>query len=469
MHRYTLLSSLRSVYRWDAAFTKRLLLVALPIMFQNLVASSLHIIDGIMVGQLGEAPYAAVTQMSRLMFLFQLTLFGVVSGSSIFLSQFWGKKDIAGMRSVMGMCLRLTLPLALLFGSAALLAPRLVVGLFLEPGESAEYARQYLMLIAPGMLLTAIDTVYASAMKSSEKTYIPMMAGIAAIFTNTLLNYILIYGKLGLPAMGIRGAAIATLIAGCVSLTINVSVSYIKRLPSGAKLSQLFALDRAFFRRYLKTIFPVILNESFWALGITMYSLFFGRLGDSAVAAMGIYNTVDQLIFVMIYGLMHGSAIVVGRSIGAGDKEEAYLFAKRLLFAAVCLGLVMGAVMFASRFLLVTLFDISLEAQSLATVFLGYASFFAWARAFNCINIVGVLRSGGDTVFSMALDVSSIWCFGVPLVALATFVFRWPVEVIFLCTAIEEVPKLLIGLKRMLSKKWINDLTRKPSQEAVVS
>ena len=467
MRHFFIHASLRPVFHWDAAFTKRLLLVALPIMFQNLVASSLHIIDGIMVSGLGTPPYAAVTQMSRFMFLFQLTLFGVVSGSSIFLSQFWGKKDVAGMRSVMSMCLRLTLPLALLFGGVSLFAPRLVVGFFLDPGESAEYARQYLMLVAPGMLFTAVDTVYASAMKSSEKTYIPMMAGIAAIVTNTVLNYILIYGKLGLPAMGIRGAAIATLIAGGVSLTVNVSVSYSKRLASAAKLNQLLALNGAFFRRYLKTIFPVILNESFWALGITVYSSCFGRLGDTAVAAQGIYSTVDQLIFVMIYGLMHGSAIVMGRSIGAGEREEAYLYARRLLFAAVCLGLFMGTVMFSSRFWLVTFFNISKEAQGLAAVFLGYASFFAWAKAFNCINIVGVLRSGGDTVFSMALDVGSIWCFGVPLVALATFVFRWPVEIVFLCTAVEEVPKIALGLKRMLSKKWINDLTRKPMEDAV--
>ncbi len=465
MHRFS--HSLRPVFRWDAAFTKRLLLVALPIMFQNLVASSLHIIDGIMVSGLGTAPYAAVTQMSRFMFLFNLTLFGVISGSSIFLSQLWGRKDIAGMRSVMGMCLRITLPLAILFGGAAVLLPHLVVGFFLPPGESAGYARQYLNVVAFGMMITAVDTVYASAMKSSEQTFVPMLAGIAAILTNTVLNYILIYGKLGIPALGVRGAAIATVISAGVSLSVNVGVSYTLKLPSAAKLSQLLSFDGAFFKRYLKTVFPVILNEGFWALGYTMYSVFFGRLGDNAVAAQGIYNTVDQLIFVMIYGLMHATAIVVGRSIGAGDREEAYLYARRLLLAAVCLGIAMGTVMLLTRHRLVMLFhDISPQAQSLATVFLAYAGFFAWARAFNCVNVVGVLRSGGDTVFTMLLDVGSIWCIGVPVVGLAALVFRWPVETVFLCTAVEELPKIIIGLKRMLSKKWINDLTRRPQEDA---
>ncbi len=468
MHRFS--QSLRPVFRWDAAFTKRLMLVALPIMFQNLIASSLHIIDGIMVSGLGTAPYAAVTQMSRFMFLFNLTLFGVTSGSSIFLSQLWGKKDIDGMRSVMGMCLRITVPLAILFGGGAMLFPRLVVGFFLPPGESAEYARQFLIFAAPGMLLTAVDTVYAGVMKSSEQTFIPMLAGSAAILVNTILNYGLIFGNLGLPALGVRGSAIATVIASGVSLTITVSVSYIKKLPSAAKLSQLLRLDCTFFRHYLKIIFPVILNEGLWALGFTMYSVFFGRLGDAAVAAQGIYNTVDQLIFVMIYGLMNATAIVVGRSIGAGDREEAYLYARRLLFAAVCLGIVMGTVMILTRHHLVMLFgDITPEAKSLATVFMVYAGLFAWAKAFNCVNVVGVLRSGGDTVFTMLLDVGSIWCFGVPVVGLAALIFHWPVEMVFLCTAVEELPKITLGLKRMLSKKWINDLTRRPQEDAVVS
>ena len=459
--------SLVPLFRWDKAFTRRLLLVALPIIFQNLVSSSLHIIDGVMVSSLGTAPYAAVTQMSRYMFLFNITLFGVVSGSSIFFAQYWGKKDIAGLRAVMGMCLRITLPLGLVFGGTAILFPQLVVSFFLPAGESAAFAREYLQIVALGMIITAADMVFASAMKSSEQTFIPMLAGIAAILINTVLNYTLIYGHFGAPAMGVQGAAIATVVSSGVSLAINAGASYMMKLPSGAKLSQLVHFDPAFFKRYLKTVFPVILNEGFWALGYTMYSVFFGRLGDAAVAAQGIYNTVDQLIFVTIYGLMHATAIIVGRSIGAGSKEEAYLYAKRLLVTALGLGIVMGLAMVATRHLLVSFYtDVSPETKNLAAKFMVFAAIFAGAKAFNCVNIVGVLRSGGDTVFTMLLDICSIWCLGVPAVGLAALVFHWPVEAVFLLTAAEEAPKLLIGLKRMVSKKWMNDLTHRPQEAA---
>ena len=466
MRRFTIPQSLRPMLIWDKAFIKRLVSVALPIMFLNLVTSSLGIIDGVMVGHLGQAPYAAVTQMSRYMFLFNITQFGIVSGSSIFLAQFWGKKDIDGMRRVMGMCMRLTIPLALVFSGAARFLPHQVAGLFLQPGDSAAYAAEFLTWVSPYFLIVSIEAAFIAAMKSSEQTFIPMLAGSIALATNTLLNYILIFGKLGLPALGVKGSAIATVISGGISLTINLSLSYKKRLASAITLKQLLAFDGAFFRRFLKTIVPVIFNEGLWALGITMYSIIFGRLGDTAVSAMGIYNTVDQLVFVTIYGLMHASAIIVGRSIGAGDPKEAYVYAKRLLLTAVSLGIATGLIMFVSRYWLAARFDISPEARQLAVTFMGFASLFSWAKAFNCINVVGVLRSGGDTVFSLTLDVGSIWCIGVPLVTITALVLHWPVEMVYLCTMAEEVPKLILGLRRMLSKKWINNLTHLSMAEA---
>lgn len=466
MRRFFTVDSLRPMLVWDRAFTKRLFTVALPIMFLNLVTSSLAIIDGVMVGQLGQAPYAAVTQMSRYIFLFNITQFGIVSGSSIFLAQFWGKKDVAGMRRVMGMCMRLTIPLALLFAGTARLFPHQVAGLFLQPGESAAYAAEFLTWVSPYFLVVSVEAAFIAAMRSSEQTFIPMLAGCIALATNTLLNYILIFGKLGLPALGVKGSAIATLISGCVSLTINISFSYKKRLASAISPKELLSFDGAFFRRYLKTIVPVIANEGLWALGITTYSVIFGRLGDTAVAAMGIYNTVDQLVFVTVYGLMHASAIIVGKSIGAGDPKEAYVYGKRLLFTAVSLGIVTGFILLLSRSWLTARFDVSQEARQLASMFMGFAAFVSWAKAFNCINVVGLLRSGGDTVFSMMLDVGSIWCIGVPLVAAAALLLRLPPEAVFLCTLAEEVPKLIVGLKRMLSKKWINNLTHLSPTEA---
>lgn len=188
--------------RWDRGFFRKLLVVCLPIVIQNLMSASLHIIDGVMIGQLGDAPYAAVTQATRYVFVYQLFLFGLASGCGIFFSQHWGTQDVKSMRRAMGLCFRGALVLAVLFGGLGLLFPQGVMSIFLPKGESFGYAIQYLTIVAAGFLITAVDTVYATCMKSAGKTVIPMTAGICSILTNTFLNWILIYGNLGAPALG---------------------------------------------------------------------------------------------------------------------------------------------------------------------------------------------------------------------------------------------------------------------------
>ena len=450
-----------SIFRWDKAFTRKFLLVALPIVIQNLVSSSLHIIDGVMIGQLGDAPYAAVTQANRYTFVFQLFVFGAASGCGIFFSQLWGKRDVKQMRSVMALAFRITLGLAALFAGCALLIPGRVISLFLPAGESANYAAAYLRLVAPGYLIFAVDTVFATCMKSAEQTRIPMLAGVSSILTNTFLNWVLIYGHLGLPALGVRGAAIATVLSACVSLTINVTASYAMRLPSAIRPSELGLPDRAFLRRFLRLVTPVVLNEGLWSMGTTMYGVFYGRLGDAAVAAMGIYNTVDQLVNVFVYGVMNASAILVGGYLGAGDRDGAWLTAKRMLAACVGAGAAVGVIMAFGRGALVGLFKVSPEAQAMALTILLEASLAYWLRAINSVNVVGILRSGGDTLYSMALDTSALWFIGVPLVGLAALVWRLPIQQVYLFTFVEEAIKATIGMVRFRSKKWMHVLTER--------
>ena len=450
-----------SVFRWDKAFTRKFWLVALPIVVQNLVASSLHIIDGVMIGQLGDAPYAAVTQANRYTFVFQLFMFGAASGCGIFFSQLWGKRDIPQMRSVMGLAFRITVGIATLFAGLALLMPGRVIGLFLPEGESAGFAVAYLTLVAPGYFIQSVDTVYANCMKSAEQTRIPMLAGVASILTNTFLNWVLIYGHLGFAALGVRGAAIATVISAGVSLVINVTASYAMRLPSAVRLRDLRLPDRAFLGRFARLVTPVVFNEGLWSMGTTMYGVFYGRLGDASVAAMGIYNTVDQLVNVFVYGVMNASAILVGGYLGAGDRDGAWLTAKRMLAACIAAGAAMGVTMALGRGALVGLFKVSPEAQAMAMTILLEASLFYWLRAINSINVVGILRSGGDTLYSMVLDTAALWLVGVPLVGLAALAWHLPIQQVYLFTFVEEAIKAVIGMRRFRSRKWMHVLTEK--------
>ncbi|MDD3212386.1 MAG: MATE family efflux transporter [Eubacteriales bacterium] len=456
---------LRSCLCWDRPFIRWVLIVALPIILQELVGASLHIIDGLMVSSLGDAAYSAVTQANRYTFVLQLFCFGTASGGTIFMSQYWGARDIPRMRHAMGISLAAVTLISLPFMAGAVLMPHTIISWFLPEGESRTIAVTYLAAVAPSYILVAWSTVYSMCIKAGEKTYIPLIAGVVSLCANTVLNYLLIFGQFGFPKLGVLGAAIATDIAAALQLGINLLFAYGKHLPAGATFRQMFSGDRGFVRRFSKVVTPVIFNEGLWSLGVTMYGVYYGHMGDIAVAATGICSTVDNLVWVFLFGMMHATAIIIGKTLGAGRKEEAYLYAKRMIAGAMTAGVVLGVVLILIRTPVLSLFGgLSTEAIEKARVILLFSAITMWFRAYNTINVVGVLRSGGDTVFSLCLDVGSMWIVGVPLCAVATFVLHLPVEYVYLCTFAEEIVKIIIGVPHFIGRKWLNNITEKKGE-----
>ena len=459
--------STKKIFRWEPDFAGTMLRVALPIALQNLVAASAHIVDGLMVAGLGDAYYAAVTQAGRYSFLFQLFLFGAASGTSIFISQFWGKKDAQGIRKVMSLCWRITVGLALLFLLGAVFFPRPIMSVFLQEGESRELAAEYLSWVGLNYLFAGIDIVFSNTLRATGKPMVAMTAGIAGILTNTLANYTLIYGHFGAPALGVRGAAIATVLSSAVSLAINAGYTFRMRQPGAIRFHELKMPERAFTSGYIRRVLPVVVNEGLWSLGMTTYAVFYGMLGDTAVNAVGVYNNIEQLMSVMIFGVVNATAIMIGNSIGAGARDRAMLIARRMLLTVEALATLTGCLLIALRYPILSLFGkLSEESLRHAAVILLLAGCFMPFRFFNTVNIVGILRAGGDTIFSMVLDAGSVWVIGVPCVALATLALGLPIEGVFAFGLVEELFKIALGLPRFLSGKWINNLTTIGRKEA---
>jgi putative MATE family efflux protein len=451
---------LASCFVWDKAFARRVVRITLPIILQEIIASSLHIVDGLMVSGLGDASYAGVTQAGRYSFLYMLFCFGVTSGGAIFMSQFWGARDIRRMRQSMGVSFVCIGAVALIFITGATVFSDFISRLFLPQGESASLANLYLRWVAPSYLFQGVNMVFAASLKSGEKTHVPLISSAAGIALNTLLNYLLIYGHFGFPALGVKGAAIATSIAAAVTLALTMAMAYGLRLPAGAKLKEMLGADRAFLKRFARTTTPVVFNEGLWALGVTMYGIFYGRISDTAVAAMGVCSTIDNLLWLFVFGTMHATAIICGNEIGACRPQVAYLYAKRMLSAAMLVGVFLGVTLMGIRYPMLSLFSgLSKPVIKTAAIVLGIESFTMWFRAFNAVNVVGVLRSGGDTVFSLKLDVGSMWLIGVPLCAVAVFLLKLPVEYVYLCTMAEEIVKVSIGIPHFKSRKWIKNVT----------
>lgn len=442
----------------DKAYYAEVMRIGFPIVLQNLIFSGLLVIDNIMIGGLGDTAISAVGIANKLSFVFILFMFGVNSGASAFSSQFWGKRDLVSVRKVLGISLFICLVAAVPFILVSQLLPRQVMGFFIDDARVIGQGTAFLRIIGWSYGVQAITAVYAIQSRGVGRTRPPMYAGILALAVNTFLNYSLIYGRFGLPAMGVRGSATATLIARILELALLLGIIYGRQYELAASLAEMRGFSRAFFRRYLKPVLPVIANEGVWALGVSMYTVFYGMQGVTATTTAQIMEVLNGLFFSVFFGLGSACGVMVGNRIGAGQEAIARVYAKRSVLLGASMGLVMGLALAALAPVFLGLFRVGpgiIHACRLA------AFVFAAAmplRVVNLVVIVGVCRNGGDTLFAAVVDALSPWLVGVPMAALGVLVLKWPIYLVMALVNLEELVKAGFGIWRLLSGKWLHNL-----------
>jgi putative MATE family efflux protein len=444
----------------DREYFRQVFRFALPIALQNLVTSSLNMVGVVMIGQLGEVPVAAVGLANQMFFLLQLVLFGITSGAAIFTAQLWGKQDLANIRKVTGLGLLLSGGASLIFFSLAVFKPELVLGIYSKDPAVVVMGSEYLHIFGAAYLFFAATMCFGVVLRSTGDVKTPMMISILALALNTIFSYVLIFGKLGFPALGVRGAAYAALTSRVLECTLMLIVVYRYRPVVAVRLRDFLGLDVAFVRRVFKPILPVILNETFWAFGITAYYAVYARMGTDSLAAMNIVASVENMAFVLTFGLAHATAIIVGNRIGSGGKERAYEYAGRSLALTILIGLLIGGLVMVLSPYILSLYKVPREVLELAQRVLNIVAIFCWVRACNAVIVVGILRSGGDTRFSFFLDGVIIWVVGVPMAIISAFVLDLPVYGVYLMIMSEEVLKWFLGMRRYISRRWIHDLAR---------
>jgi putative MATE family efflux protein len=296
-------------------------------------------------------------------------------------------------------------------------------------------------------------------MRSTGDVKTPTFIGVGALAVSTVLSYGLIFGRFGLPEMGIEGAAAATLIARVLECITLLFIVY-RRIdsPVAARLGEMIGINREFFGRVFHSMYPVILNELFWSLGITSYNAIYGHMGTESIATINIISSVEQIAFVIFIGVSNATAVLVGNRIGAGEEHEAYLYAGRSLGLGFVGGILMGIILQLVKAPVLSLFNVSPGVIENASRVLLIVSIFIAIRINNMTIVVGVLRAGGDTRFSLFVDGIIIWLVGVPMAYLGAFVFDLPVYFVYLCAMSEEATKWLLGFNRYFSRKWINNL-----------
>ncbi|HOK62310.1 MAG TPA: MATE family efflux transporter [Soehngenia sp.] len=444
----------------DKVFLKTMLTIALPVAIQNLVSSSLNMVDTLMISNLGSASIAGVGLANQVFFLYILLTFGINSGGAIFIAQYWGKEDVKNVNKSMGFAIMSSLIIGIVFTLAALISPKLILGIFTKEADVIDVGVKYLRIVSLSYIITAISFSYSIALRTTGKPHVPLIISIISLGTNTLLNYILIFGKFGAPALGVRGAAIATVIARIVEFVLLLYVVYRRNEHLNANLKELFGWDKEFIKKYISVTYPVILTEGFWALGQIMYTIAYAQLGKTATASIQLTNTIQNMFFVVVKGLASACSIMVGSKIGAEEYEEAYDYAMSFIVLSTVSGVILGLSLTLSADLILKLFN-NLEPlvySSARSIIIIMGLTFV-VRVYNNISIVGVLRSGGNTKVAMRIDLSSVWLIGVPLAFMGSMVLKLPVQYLFLLITTEEIVKAILGFPIIKSKKWIQNIT----------
>lgn len=422
--------------------------------------TALNLADTVMTGQLGEVEIAAVALGNQIFFILMLFQFGVGSGGMVFASQFWGARNIAGVRQSLGLSLLFGVGGALVFSAAAIFAPRLLLSAFTTDAAVIDTGIPYLRIVGMSYTATTVSMAYTHALRAVGDTRLPMHATAISIALNIAGNYLLMFGPGFFPALGVTGAGIATALARGVELTIILSVVYRRRGPIAATWRDMMGWAPGFARRFVHRASPVVLNELLWATGFTMYTVVFGRLGTASLAAYNIADTVGRLLMVIFIASGQATAILIGNTIGEGRIDEAQRMGRTIMYTVPAVAALVGL----TGFLVVApivpqLFAVSDAVKVAARQFLQLFSVLMVIKTVNLHIIVGILRGGGDTHFGLLIDIVPLWLIGVPAAWITGLVLGLPAPLVYVALNVEELTRAILGWRRVRSGRWIHDLT----------
>ena len=443
----------------DRDFLRNLMKLALPIAAQSLMLSAVGVADTLMLGALEQNAMAAVSLATKLQFVQNMLMSSFVAALVALGAQYWGKKDVSSMSRLFGIAMRLNGASAILFFICCEFFPRKIMLLMTNDPVLIEIAAGYLQVAAWSYLLTGISQSYLALLKISDHASETAAISSAAVVINIGLNAVLIFGLLGAPRMGVRGAAVATLAARIAETVWAVFLSF-RAGHIRPDLKDVFRRDRLLSRDYYRCMLPMLGAGMLWSVGFTSYSAFMGHIDQDAPAANSVASSVIELVCCLCNGLASGGGILVGNALGAGRLERGKLYGQRLVRMSFLLGVLTCLAMIGITPLLLSIVHLNDTAYGYLRAMLAVMSVYTIGRVVNTITINGVFTAGGDTLFDLYSLAVVMWGLALPLAALGTFVFHWPVWLIYACTCLDEVGKIPWVMAHYRKYKWVRDLTR---------
>ena len=453
-------------YIGDRAFYRRVMAVLIPILTQHVITNFVAMLDNIMVGQIGTEPMSGVAIVNQILFVYNLCIIGGVGGAGILTAQYYGKGDTEGIRWSIRVKCAIALGAFLLFGTLLVLFGGNFISLFLHEGEEGldlaaamGYAQDYLRVMLFQTLPFAVSMVYASTLRETGETVLPMKAGIIAVFVNLVFNYILIFGKLGMPALGVTGAAIATVLSRLVELGILVGWTHRhgERNPAFTGLYRSFHVPKTVVRQVVILGLPLLANELLWSGGMTTLMQCYSLRGLEVISAMNISSTISNLFFSAFIATGNATAIIVGQLLGAGETERAVDEDRKLIALALAISLVIGILIALLAPVFPLLYNTVPQVRHLATRILLISAMMMPLHAF-ANSCYFTLRSGGKTFITFLFDSGSLWLLSLPAALVLSRFTTVPIVPMYLIVEGIGLIKCAVGYVMVRRRRWAVNL-----------
>ena len=446
-------------YRGNKEVYKKICVVALPIVLQNVIDAAVNSVDVLMLNSVGQSAISAVSLANSMTGIFFMFLYGIGTGIAMLAAQYFGKGDLKTIEKIEGIGLRFSLGIALIGALAFLIIPQYLMLIYTSDRELVELGAKYLVFIAPGLIFWAISAVYMSVLRCIGRVMTSTVLEIIALISNVALNAVFIFGLFGAPKLGVVGVGIATTISRFIQLAGCFIVSFFGpgvRLTFRPMFERHSLLQKDFFSMSL----PAIGNDLIWAVAFSVYSAIIGHMSSDAVAAYSIVNVIRNLGCIMCYGIGSASGIIVGHLLGANQREEGIAVSHVLLRLAVITGILGGILVLGLMPFVSSHASLTSDALDYLDFMMIINSYYITGTAVNTCLIAGIFRAGGDSKFGFKCDTIDMWCYAVPLGLLAAFVFKLPVKVVYFLLCTDEFVKWPWVLKHFYSHKWANNITR---------
>lgn len=435
---------------------KKMIRLVLPITFQQFMLALVGASDAVMLGRLSQNAMSAVSLASQVTFVFNLFMAAFVIGENMFIAQYYGKQDDTGISRAFSLVLRVSVMVSILFLLSAVFFPEGIMRFLTNEPELVAMGGDYLKYVGISYLLSAIAQVYLTFMKNCGAVNLSTVISSVTVLLNIVLNAILIFGLLGVPAQGIRGAAIATVLATAIQMVwciVYVSVR-MKRLRI-----RLLERDRNLAGRFREKVGPVLLNELVWGCGFTMYSVIMGHLGTDAVAANSIANISKNLVVCLCLGLGSAGSIIIGNELGANRFDEAKEEGRTLTKLSVICGVLSGILLLALSPVIARMVSMTPLAKKYLKGMLFMCSYYIVGKSVNSMSIGGIFPAGGDSKFGLLCDAVTLWCITIPIGCLCAFVLKLPVLVVYFVLNLDEIVKLPAVYRHYRKYGWVKNIT----------